>query len=97
MLCLKLTYCSVKLDSTIKDVPIGILTRKTDDPPNIVIDNTEFINVAAPVQAAEGETLLAGKPSTVSPHCILKENGPQPRVKRDDKSRLETLGEHGRG
>ncbi|KFA45429.1 hypothetical protein S40293_10065 [Stachybotrys chartarum IBT 40293] len=49
------------IDSSISNVPIGILTRESDeDPPNIVIDNTNFDGVAAPVQSTSGRTLLGG-------------------------------------
>jgi len=51
------------IDSSINNVPIGILTRKSSagDAPNIVIDNTAFTGVNAPVQVENGDTLLSGK------------------------------------
>lgn len=53
-----------EIDSTINNVPIGILTNgnKTASP-NIVIDNTIFNNVPAIVQVSGGSALLSGKPT----------------------------------
>ncbi|KAL2167137.1 hypothetical protein VTG60DRAFT_1656 [Thermothelomyces hinnuleus] len=49
------------IDSSIRNVPVGILTRSSpSDAPNIVIDNTVFDGVNAPVQAENGEILLSG-------------------------------------
>ncbi|KAM7192998.1 Exo-beta-1,3-glucanase [Rhypophila sp. PSN 637] len=48
------------IDSSIKNVPIGILTRSDSTSPNIVIDNTVFDGVNAPVQVENGATLLSG-------------------------------------
>ena len=48
------------IDSSINNVPIGILTREAQDAPNIVIENTNFNGVAAPVQVEGGTILLAG-------------------------------------
>ncbi|KAK5628851.1 hypothetical protein RRF57_004566 [Xylaria bambusicola] len=54
------------IDSTINDTPIGILTSADNTTaPNIVIDNTEFSNVGAIVQATNGNVLLAGGSKTV--------------------------------
>jgi hypothetical protein len=55
------------IDSAIKNVPIGILTRESStDAPNIVIDNTDFSGVNAPVQTDNGKTLLSGKSLFIS-------------------------------
>jgi hypothetical protein len=49
------------IDSTIKNVPIGILTRESSvDAPNIVLDNVDFSGVSIPVQADGGKGLLSG-------------------------------------
>ncbi|KAL6885716.1 pectate lyase superfamily domain-containing protein [Trichoderma evansii] len=49
------------IDSTIKNVPVGILTRESSvDAPNIVLDNVEFSGVSIPVQADGGKALLSG-------------------------------------
>ncbi|KAH6856895.1 pectin lyase fold/virulence factor [Chaetomium sp. MPI-CAGE-AT-0009] len=48
------------IDSTIKDVEVGVLTNNLPTAPNIVLDNTNFENVASPVRAAGGSTLLSG-------------------------------------
>jgi len=48
------------VDSTISDVRVGVLTNSLSTSPNIVLDNTNFKNVANPVMAAGGNTLLSG-------------------------------------
>ncbi|KAK4213855.1 glucan-beta-glucosidase [Rhypophila decipiens] len=49
------------IDSTIKDVNIGVLTNNNAAAsPNIVLDNTNFQNVANPVMAVGGSKLLSG-------------------------------------
>lgn len=48
------------IDSTISDVDTGILTNNLAQSPNIVLDNTEFKNVANPVRAQGGGSLLSG-------------------------------------
>lgn len=48
------------IDSTISDVEIGVLTNSLPTSPNIVLDNTNFENVANPVMAASGNTILSG-------------------------------------
>lgn len=49
------------IDSSINNVPIGILTNgASSGSPNIVIENTDFNGVNAPVQADGGATVLAG-------------------------------------
>ncbi|GAW26432.1 putative exo-beta- -glucanase [Rosellinia necatrix] len=54
------------IDSTINNTPIGILTNADNTTaPNIVIDNTQFTNVGAIVQATTGDVLLAGGSKTV--------------------------------
>ncbi|KAK8128767.1 glucan endo-1 3-beta-glucosidase [Apiospora sp. TS-2023a] len=54
------------IDSTISNVPIGVLTNNHDDmPPNIVLDNTVFNNVGATVIVEGGDTLLEGGTTTV--------------------------------
>ncbi|POR32699.1 Exo-beta-1,3-glucanase [Tolypocladium paradoxum] len=54
------------IDSTINNVPIGLLTNDhATQPPNIVIDNTAFNNVGAIVQVANGTTLFPGGSQTV--------------------------------
>ncbi|KAI9148707.1 glucan 1,3-beta-glucosidase precursor [Paramyrothecium foliicola] len=55
------------IDSSIRNVPIGILTNNHPTaPPNIVIDNTDFTNIGSIVQVENGETLLgsAGRAAT---------------------------------
>ncbi|KAL2788774.1 pectate lyase superfamily protein-domain-containing protein [Aspergillus keveii] len=47
------------IDSTIRDVEIGVLTNSLATSPNIVLDNTQFDNVASPVQVAGGDTILS--------------------------------------
>ncbi|KAK8023663.1 Pectin lyase fold/virulence factor [Apiospora rasikravindrae] len=54
------------IDSTISNVPIGVLTNDHDGmPPNIVLDNTAFNSVGAIVIVEGGETLLEGGTTTV--------------------------------
>jgi hypothetical protein len=48
------------IDSSVSNVPIGILTHSRDTAPNIVLDNTQFKNVARIVQVDGGATLLSG-------------------------------------
>ncbi|KAK4173152.1 glucan-beta-glucosidase [Triangularia setosa] len=48
------------IDSSINDVLIGVLTNSLPNAPNIVLDNTFFNNVASPVLAEGGSTLLSG-------------------------------------
>ncbi len=48
------------IDSTIKDVKVGVLTNTLAASPNIVLDNTKFENVVSPVKTAGGSTLLSG-------------------------------------
>jgi len=48
------------IDSTIRDVSVGVLTNSSPQSPNIVLDNTVFENVATPVRAEGGSTLLSG-------------------------------------
>lgn len=49
------------IDSSVKNVAIGIMTRESaTDPPNIVIDNTEFVGVSAPVRAENGNAIISG-------------------------------------
>lgn len=47
------------IDSTIKNVPVGILTHGEENAPNIVLDNTEFENVDRIIQVDGGDTLLS--------------------------------------
>ncbi|KAK4120929.1 glycoside hydrolase family 55 protein [Parathielavia appendiculata] len=54
------------IDSTVSNVPIGVLTNNhATAPPNVVIDNTAFNNVGAIVIVEGGETLLPGGTTTV--------------------------------
>jgi hypothetical protein len=48
------------IDSTIKNVEIGVLTNNFPTSPNIVLDNTKFENVGTTVSVAGGGTLLSG-------------------------------------
>ncbi|TLD31026.1 hypothetical protein PspLS_01908 [Pyricularia sp. CBS 133598] len=48
------------IDSTIKDVRIGILINSLSNAPNIVLDNTKFENVASTVASTSGSTMLTG-------------------------------------
>ncbi|GKT58402.1 glucan 1,3-beta-glucosidase [Colletotrichum tofieldiae] len=48
------------IDSTISDVEVGVLTNSLSTSPNIVLDNTNFENVANPVMAASGNIILSG-------------------------------------
>ncbi|OHW93690.1 glucan-beta-glucosidase [Colletotrichum incanum] len=48
------------IDSTISDVEIGVLTNGLSTSPNIVLDNTNFKNVANPVRTTTGNTMLSG-------------------------------------
>ena len=48
------------IDSTISDVDVGVLTNSLSTSPNIVLDNTVFENVANPVMAVGGSTILSG-------------------------------------
>ncbi|KAF9873206.1 putative glucan -beta-glucosidase protein [Colletotrichum karsti] len=48
------------IDSTISDVETGVLTNSLSTSPNIVLDNTNFKNVAKPVAVEGGSTILSG-------------------------------------
>src|SRR5690606_15219272 len=48
------------IDSTIRDVEVGVLTNSHSTSPNIVLDNTKFENVASPVRTEGGDTILSG-------------------------------------
>ncbi|KAF1993092.1 glycoside hydrolase family 55 protein [Amniculicola lignicola CBS 123094] len=48
------------IDSSVSNVPVGILTTARDTAPNIVLDNTQFKNVDRIVQVDGGATLLSG-------------------------------------
>jgi hypothetical protein len=48
------------IDSSVSNVPVGILTNSRDTAPNIVLDNTQFKNVNRIVQVDGGATLLSG-------------------------------------
>ncbi|KAI1424015.1 pectin lyase fold/virulence factor [Xylaria sp. FL1777] len=47
------------IDCSVNDVPVGILTNKVANSPNIVLDNTAFTNVDRIVQVDGGDTLLS--------------------------------------
>lgn len=53
------------IDSTISNVPIGVLTHESADPPSIVLDNVKLNNVADAVRTDKGKTLLAGGSTTI--------------------------------
>ncbi|KAI0903317.1 glycoside hydrolase family 55 protein [Ustulina deusta] len=48
------------IDSSLSGVPVGILTSKLNNAPNIVLDNVNINNVAQVVQQDGGSTLLSG-------------------------------------
>ncbi|KAI0803652.1 hypothetical protein GGR55DRAFT_662539 [Xylaria sp. FL0064] len=50
------------IDSAIRDTPVGILTNGLGSSPNIVLDNTAFVNVTSPVFVDGGSTLLSDGP-----------------------------------
>ncbi|KAJ3491615.1 hypothetical protein NLG97_g5561 [Lecanicillium saksenae] len=47
------------IDSTIRNVDVGVLTNSLAIAPNIVLDNTQFTNVGAAVKSTDGTTLLS--------------------------------------
>ncbi|KAK8080204.1 hypothetical protein PG997_008022 [Apiospora hydei] len=48
------------VDSTIRDVDVGVLINSLSTSPNIVLDHTSFEGVASPVMAAGGDTIVPG-------------------------------------